>query len=411
MFLPRRNRALEALECRALLSVAPRVEPAAPLAAPFELRSDALVFGPRFEFGGGLRGDPGGGLRGESAAIETASINTGLAARVSAFTDGPSPLVTAIDVGSHVERSSFTKDAPPAYELTSPLAWRLGGILHQDSEALNPAILRPVVLGSTGIPTGYGYEVELFHWVDLSAHDAVFTKLAITGADRVIEDVAAYRPLVLGFEVHVQATATAASGASQHIHEDTNPQGDGPRVDRVLSVLAWTPVATTAVGDDGALREPSPMKSAESAAVSWAAPEHGRSAELDRAVWAAARHALSLAERAQIGAILATAVETIDAPWGWASAVPLTPQLAVDAEQLGQALSAVLTDLDELGGQIADSLTDGNRAFWGLAAGGVACYVVGRRFNATAAEPELPRGKTARRRALPWLLQRFPVAR
>jgi hypothetical protein len=289
----------------------------------------------------------------------------------------------------------------------------MGGILHQDSEVSSPAILRPVDLGSTDVQTGYGYQVELLHWVDLPAHDAVFTKLAVTGADHVIADVAAYRPLVLGFEVHVQPTATAASGASQHIHVDANPQGDGPRVDRVFSVLAWTPVATTAVGDDGAIREPSPTKSAESAAISWAAPEHGPSAELDRAVWTAARHALSLAERTQMGAILAHAVENIDATWVWASAVPLAPQLAMDAEQLGQALSAVLADLDEIGGQIADSLTDGNRAFWGLAAGGVACYVVGRRFHADTAAAQAQRRapSTARRRALPRLFQRFHVAR
>jgi hypothetical protein len=74
----------------------------------------------------------------------------------------------------------------------------------------------------------------------------------------------------------------------------------------------------------------------------------------------------------------------------------------------------VLADIDELGDSITDSLTDGNRIYWSLAAGGVACYVAGRRLQsdmASAARAQHGKHVMARRHSGGWRPLRYPNVR
>jgi hypothetical protein len=86
----------------------------------------------------------------------------------------------------------------------------------------------------------------------------------------------------------------------------------------------------------------------------------------------------------------------LDAPLPWASMVPLLPQVSSETAQLGEALDAVLADLDELGEGIVSSLTDGDHIAWYLGAGGVIYYVASRRFQWRAAS-QIAASRRARR--------------
>lgn len=74
-----------------------------------------------------------------------------------------------------------------------------------------------------------------------------------------------------------------------------------------------------------------------------------------------------------------------DAQLPWASLAPLLPHVSSETAQLGEALDAVLADLDELGEGIVSSLTDGDHIAWWLGAGGVIYYVASRHFHGRAA--------------------------
>jgi hypothetical protein len=397
MFLPRRNRSLEALECRNLLSAASGAEARAPFPLPVESRADAAFVGTHVvlqavESRGGLRSDVAGGLRGDSApaAFRTDYLS-------------PRPTIIAPNIPTAGAHDLIFADGKIA-EADSTLV-NLGNVGGYDrrTESLNPFAFE----------TGLHFELEVVQ-LDVSAHEATFAKLSTAGGDHAAYDLSAIRPLFLGFEFHIQATATPGAGSSQHVRMESNPQDEIPHSGNTLSVPAITPVATATPPGDHAAGEPWQAVSADSVSALTASPQLARGAGSAGAVGTAVRRAGSLlAERSAIVAILAQAADAIDAPCAWASTVPLVPQLSVDAEQLGQALAAVLADLDDIGEQIAGSLTDGDRAVVGLAAGGAACYVAARRFNAhAAAVTSPPAGQTqARRRPRPWLLHPFPAGR
>jgi len=102
----------------------------------------------------------------------------------------------------------------------------------------------------------------------------------------------------------------------------------------------------------------------------------------------AIRPAMSFATEVQ-DRLLQVSSELFDAQLPWASAAPLLPRFLPEAAQLGQAFDAVLADLDELGGELISSLTDGDRLLWGVGACGVVSYVAARHFHLRAA-PQSP---------------------
>jgi hypothetical protein len=81
----------------------------------------------------------------------------------------------------------------------------------------------------------------------------------------------------------------------------------------------------------------------------------------------------------------------------WGPLSPLLPQFSPDLAQLGQAFDAVLADLDELGSDVFSSLTNHDRLFWGLGAGGIAYYVAANHLQGRAAPGAAPRNRGAGR--------------
>ena len=130
----------------------------------------------------------------------------------------------------------------------------------------------------------------------------------------------------------------------------------------------------------GAAGDSSQAKSTGAAADAWDSFETWHDTMLDAVALAAAAHRLlrHIAIVPTSEPLAATPPET-EWAWEWKLALPLTPRLSIDAERLGQALDAVLADIEELGGQLAGSLIDGDRIFWALVASGMACYVAGAR--------------------------------
>lgn len=98
----------------------------------------------------------------------------------------------------------------------------------------------------------------------------------------------------------------------------------------------------------------------------------------------AIRSAASFASGVQLHLWQASSA-ALDAQLPWASMAPLLPQVSSEAVQLGEALDAVLADLDELGEGIVSSFTDGDHIAWWLGAGGVMYYVASRHFHGRAA--------------------------
>jgi hypothetical protein len=77
-----------------------------------------------------------------------------------------------------------------------------------------------------------------------------------------------------------------------------------------------------------------------------------------------------------------------DAQMPWASVAPLLPHVSPEAAQLGQAIDAVLADLDELGGDLFSAVTESDRLAWCLGAGGAAYFVAARQWKRRVASKE-----------------------
>jgi len=216
----------------------------------------------------------------------------------------------------------------------------------------------------------------------------------------------------LALDARLQAAAIQLTGAMRHTDDDMDPQRTGQ--DTVLTSSTMGPAPTVKAGLNGCVVGGlSQAALAGAAANAWSSPDTPHDAALDALALAAASQRLLTRGSAAPTAPRPAATPT-DTPWQWTLALPLAPRLSIDAEQLGQALEAVLADIDELGGQVADSLIDADRVFWGLAAGGVACYAARRHFQMdTAATSPTPRHERmpGRRRLHDRFPHRYTVAR
>jgi len=197
------------------------------------------------------------------------------------------------------------------------------------------------------------------------------------GADEVNDfdrDNAESRPAIpLAVDARLQATAIQLAGSSPHTADDANSQRPGEDTVFASSTIGLAPTVKASLNARavGGSTEAKPTGTVSDA---WASLDTRHDTTLDTVALAAAAH--RLLRHGGAGPPDAAPPET-EWPWRWTLALPLAPRLSIDAERLGQALEAVLADIDELGGKVADSLIDGDRFFWALVAGGAACYVAG----------------------------------
>lgn len=226
-------------------------------------------------------------------------------------------------------------------------------------------------------------------------HDAPPTKMAADEATEVALENAESRPAVpLALGARLQSTAIQLTGTILRTVDDANAQRIGEEIVSASSTIGQPPTLKANL-NGGAAGGSSQAKSTGAAADAWDSFETRHDTVLDAVALAATAHRLlrHIAIVPTSEPLAATPPET-----GWASewklALPLTPRLSIDAERLGQALEAVLADIEELGGQLAGSLIEGDHIFWALLASGMACYVAGARFQGeTAAVSPTPRNE------------------
>jgi len=449
--LPRRSRTLESLEHRCFLAVAagPEIHIQPPM-APFELRA---------ETGPVARPATDGSIEQRVVLVpvelptnpepttETRHADIGpigLLARSLSFEQhvdaGPSnpifnsrpsleiqhdlasdaSLGTVHDVGEFTEVPAFA----PGY-LSSPNFLMPSGF--QASQ--RAVVLHEDVISSNGADVQVQSELdvgaETMFIVPFAARDGVFARF---GADSEYHfDVSNMAPRpgpVLGLESRPQPSSVQATTIIQHANEDANPQDtdaqfSGGAFAASSAAVMLTMTKSGLAGTSDAILRWSPVSTALDAL---ALGGDRKDPTLDRAFFAAASHHFLAQPIVSRGALLlAGALPDVDAPWQWSSALPQAPRLSIDAEKLGQALEAVLADIDELGDSITDSLDDGDRVYWSLAAGGVACYVAGRHLQSreapssrATASSRVRRGERVPARRLflhGWLPLRYPKTR
>jgi hypothetical protein len=198
----------------------------------------------------------------------------------------------------------------------------------------------------------------------------------------------------LALDARLQATAIQLTGTMLRAADDANAQSTSEGTVFATSNIELAPTLKASM-KVGAAGDSSQAKPTGAAADAWDSFETWHDTTLDALALAAATHRLLR----HIGAtpnsepFAATPPET-EWAWEWTLALPLAPRLSIDVERLGEALDAVLADIEELGGQFAGSLIDGDRIFWALVVSGMACYVAGARSQVdTAAVSPTPRNE------------------
>jgi hypothetical protein len=437
---PRRSRTVESLEGRCFLAVALGPEmPIQPPAAPFELRADTAPIerpandGPSEQRTVALSFEKGT----DAASVERPANDGPLEQRTvvvlfeqradavprnSIDNTRPGPQlqhdsanddlsnVTVNDVGPHTERLPLAPGFQSSAVLLLPSGLsqpRVEDGLRDDAKGSNGADVQsePRVAEETPL------------LAPLSAHDAVFARFGADGGYHFDVVTVALRPgPIPGLESRPQPLAIQATGNIQHTHDDANPQDFDAQFAGgtfATSSVTATPSMTKS-GFAGAADETLRSSPTNTPLDASAFADDLNGFTLDRVIFATAPHYLLMQRVAAQGALLVAAtIHDVDVPLQWSSALPLAPRLSIDAQQLDQALEAVLADIDELGGTITGSLTDGNRVYWGLAAGSAACYFAGRRFQLDAdAASQAQRGeRVSARRLFGWLSLRYPFAR
>jgi len=434
---PRRSRILESLEHRYFLAVALGHEmPIQPPAAPFALWAEAAPVGrPSTDGTIGQRAEvvpiehpDNPGSAGERADDATIALRADVGPGNSFFNARPNLAIqhdlligdmsrgTVYEVGALTEIPAFAPGFSSSPDLRSPSGLsptRLAEILDENAPNSNGA----------DVQSELGGDAETSFVVQIAARDGVFARFGADGG--LHSDFAGMAPrqdLVLEFESRIQPPSVQATGAIQRANQDGNPHDPdahyGGGAFATSSAASSSSMTKTGLaGIAGEILRSSPVSTPLDASD----PAGNRNGPtLDRAFFAAATDYLLAPPIVARGALLlADALPDIDAAWQWSSALPLAPRLSIDAEKLGQALEAVLADIDEMSESITGSLTDGNRVYWSLAAGGVACYVVGRRFQSDAAaslraaSSRAQRGERlpARRLFHGWLPNRYPNVR
>ncbi len=205
-------------------------------------------------------------------------------------------------------------------------------------------------------------------------------------------------PLALGAQI--PATAILLASTTLHTADDANAQSTRESTVFASSDIELAPTLKASM-NGGAAGGSSQAKPTGAAADAWDSFEMWHDTTLDAVALAAAAHRLMRhTAAAPSSAPLAATPPQTERACEWTLALPLAPRLSIDAEQLGQALDAVLADIEDLGGQLAGSLIDGDRIFWALVASGMACYVAGARsqVDAAAVSPTPRHERVPRRR-------------
>jgi hypothetical protein len=288
--------------------------------------------------------------------------------------------------------------------------------------------------GDTNLHSATNFEIEVSFIPSPSGRPTPLTVIMADHGDAwisldhmiIAEGMPRFGPII-GMDSRVQATATQVAGSGQHSHNDPTPTEGTTHGARPFAAATMAlPSDGTRTLSDTATNGEKITSSSDADSEGWNASVDGQFKSSGSSILFASADALFTQSGAVQGsvALLARTVHGLTSPgdgvalqWDWASVLPRAPQLPLDAEQLGQALQAVLADIDEMGGVIADTFSEDNRLLWGLAAGGAACLVARHHLQSESTAPSNRRERSpVRRRFHDWLPHRYaphrlPVAR